>query len=205
MENYKDLPEERERPSCKVVKMPGGGARIYPRGCKVRSVANTWGDDDLFGITTFSKDNQRKEKIKTTNQAMYVWVKAGPLNDLRPAMGRGVRFVWDTGAMPTMMSQEAADKLGVNEMSYGPSTAEEVEGVGGIVQTRTFKRVRLTVTGYQHAAGGFTPLRANIHYAVANDSSSGTRVTPGNSNNTSELLGVAHILEISKTLKVKFK
>ena len=58
------------KPTCKVVKRQGQtGARIDPKGCKVRS------EKDAAGrVTTTNKQGQQKHKVKETDGDHYLFI-----------------------------------------------------------------------------------------------------------------------------------
>ena len=101
------------KPTCKVVKRQGQtGARIDPKGCKVRS------EKDAAGrVKTTNKQGQQKHKVKETDRDHYLFIsgnktthhnKRNNWNNETPAQkaafGSTHRILYHTGA--TGMGQD---------------------------------------------------------------------------------------------------
>ena len=102
-----------QKPTCKVVKRQGQtGARIDPKGCKVRS------EKDAAGrVKTTNKQGQQKHKVKETDRDHYLFIsgnktthhnKRNNWNNETPAQkaafGSTHRILYDTGATGTFMT-----------------------------------------------------------------------------------------------------
>ncbi len=124
-------------PTCKVVRAQetpkgGKGARIYPKGCKVRGRVSATG-----GVDKYDKQGNLKMKVKEGGRSHTVPVL---LNN------RAVNMVYDTGAMVTTMTREKA-----NELRVGGGMPEQgqfykmaaVTGVGGNQQMSVYRNVDL--------------------------------------------------------------
>ena len=105
-----------DRSTCKVVlRLDQRGARIYPRGCKVRSRVDTAGQKKRYSKTGTVK----LTKVSLTRR-LFVNIKAGGGNDALPALPSScIPFIWNTGAPDTHMCRADADLLGITAPAYG--------------------------------------------------------------------------------------
>ena len=178
--------------TCKVVVKEGQrGARIAPKGCKVRTRI-------VGGVKTrTNKMNQIKRKAKTDERSFYVKVgrtQAATVTE---------KWKWDTGAEVDTMSYESAERLGIlaGQQRY-PSA---VVGIG-------------TVGGSAAASGGnvsFEIRNITLWVTVMPDTPAIRVVTPrlhvfaqGRAPATTSkgnLLGVPTIKQLSKVFKIKFQ
>jgi hypothetical protein len=124
------------QPTCKVVlarttQRGGRGARIYPKGCKVRAHATAGG-----GIQTYNKQGEAKIKKKVYRRDHRVGVNLG---------GRTAKLLYDTGAAVTTMTPGVARSLGLGRGGdHGTfSHHSYVRGVGGNQATQVYKDVGL--------------------------------------------------------------
>jgi hypothetical protein len=109
------------RPTCKVVlrEKQGtdkGGARIYPKGCKVRTEIKP-------GNQVIKKDKAGRQKYKTKTQDRDSFIRAARAPGT--LLAHTVRLLYDTGAQVTTMPQANATKLG-----YPPAYVQ-LHGVPG--------------------------------------------------------------------------
>ena len=94
------------KPTCKVVKRSNQkGARIHPKGCKVRTDV----DAALGTKTRTNKTGERKRKVVESGREHQVTLARAP-NANPNEWVRGV--IYDTGATDSGFTQEAATKLG---------------------------------------------------------------------------------------------
>ena len=96
--------QQQVKPTCKVVTRPGGrGARIHPKGCKVRNRVQVDGT-----VRQESKAGRLKpEKLRVTSARNYY---------LQVARGNGrvyTKMLWDTGATTTVLSYTTAKRIGI--------------------------------------------------------------------------------------------
>lgn len=172
-----------QRPTCKVVTRPnGGGARIHPRGCKVRSRVQA--------------DNSVRKEAKATGLIKPVkrtFIEVGDNHYLmmRAPNGRTNRMMWDTGATYTSISTATAKRLGLLTPRTNQVAAGFTAGPGDYttIADGTLLRVRSVLN---------VPLRVQrtgelVHGRV--------NIMPGNA---TSLLGNSHIRQI-KTMKIKFR
>ena len=172
-----------QRPTCKVVTRPNGsGARIHPRGCKVRSRVQA--------------DNSVRKEAKATGLIKPVkrtYIEEGNNHYLmmEAPNGYGNRMMWDTGATYTSISIETAKRLGILTQqraqvaagfTAGPEEPTRIAN-GTLIQVRSVLNVPLQV----QRTGEIVRGRVNI--------------MPGNA---TSLLGNSHIRQI-KTMKIKFR
>ena len=106
------------QPTCKVVKREGQrGARIDPKGCKVRTTKDTQGNKRQY-----NKRGEEKITLKTTSNEMRLVVAgARQHSTVRNWGNRTMRqraewrdrhkMIYDTGAQLTSMSREMCDRL----------------------------------------------------------------------------------------------
>ena len=99
-----DAQQQQVKPTCKVVTRPGQrGARVHPKGCKVRN--------RVQGDGTVRKESKlgrlKPEKLRVVSSRNYY---------LQVARGNGrvyTKMLWDTGATVTVMSYTTAKRLGI--------------------------------------------------------------------------------------------
>lgn len=96
--------QQQVKPTCKVVTRPGQrGARVHPKGCKVRN--------RVQGDGTVRKESKlgrlKPQKLRVTSARNYY---------LQVARGNGriyTKMLWDTGATTTVMSYTTAKRVGI--------------------------------------------------------------------------------------------
>ena len=117
-----------DRPTCKVVTRPGQrGARIAPKGCKVRKTQAGQ------TIRSYTKAGVEKAKI-TTNRLKYTLTAAR--NNHR------VRMLFDTGAMVTTIQQADVARWGLG----APSATKPLRvASGATIQVPTHNAVSFNV------------------------------------------------------------
>ena len=132
------------RPTCKVVMGGQGdagrgrGARIYPRGCKVRAVGRGG------GTTKYSKTGHIKIKRREPQASHDVQVRFG--NPAAGLQGHAL-MTYDTGAMITTLTQGTAQMLGIGS-GNGKGVFDrvaQVNGVGGLVNTNVYRDVQMVL------------------------------------------------------------
>lgn len=139
------------RPTCKVVKKPNEtGARIYPRGCKVRRVQQADGS-----IKKYNKQGQEKAKIRYAigdpmgRNIAYVWLAIDYPNAGNVEHTRGVHMIWDTGATITLMKYADAEAWGLIRKPNGRlrafSDAHSQNAHGEVSRVRIYKNVPFTI------------------------------------------------------------
>jgi len=90
------------RPTCKVVVKPGErGARIYPKGCKVRSRPST---NRPNKVVKYTKDGVKKRTISIRGEEYYMICSR---NNKRAS------FMYDTGASSIIMDTALAKKFDI--------------------------------------------------------------------------------------------
>eukprot|EP01043_Picozoa_sp_COSAG02_P040227 COSAG02_NODE_3237_length_7121_cov_16.614782_4_plen_200_part_00 len=109
------------QPTCKVVKREGErGARIDPKGCKVRTTKDAQGNKRQY-----NKRGEEKITLKTTgNEMRLVVAGARQHSTVRNWGNRTMRqraewrdrhkMIYDTGAQVTSMSREMCDRLRID-------------------------------------------------------------------------------------------
>ena len=114
-------PPDNQRPTCKVVKRDGQkGARIDPKGCKVRTTKSQSGV-----LRKYNKQGERKITLKTRKKAKRLAVAGtrqhstvtGWRNktvEQRTDWKEDKNMIYDTGAQVTTMSRELANRLQIN-------------------------------------------------------------------------------------------
>ena len=136
--------------TCEVVTKPNQrGARIHPRGCKVRRVQQADGS-----IKKYNKEGKEKAKITYAHDRhgrniAYVWVAVSHPNTGNVQHARGVRMTWDTGATSTMMRYEDAEAWGVINQPNGRARpfnqSRSLDARGTMSQVRVYKDVPFVV------------------------------------------------------------
>ena len=164
--------------TCKVVVKEGQrGARIHPKGCKVRTKIEG-------GVKTRrNKEGQIKRKAKTTGTEFTVRVKSAANSNV------SVPLAWDTGADIDTISHADAVKLKILDRPHYPMSVNF--GLGG-EQSFALRNVPIWVR-----------LTADTPY-YGNVVSRRLFITPGNRSPTSNVIGTASIKQLSKVFKVKF-
>ena len=172
------------RPTCKVVTKPGQrGARIHPRGCRVRNRIVNGTMRKVSKATGQIKP--LKTKIIERGRNYYVTVQR--------AGGRSTqssRFLWDTGASNTSMSRTVAIRLGIltqaghlrAPLSYGQDMRTRIAD-GTVLVVKSVRDVPLVLQPTNEIVRGTVVLM------------------PGNA---SSLYGVSHIKN-TRTIKVKYR
>lgn len=176
------------RPTCKVVtRTPvagrSGGARIHPKGCKVRNRVQASGVIRKEPKAAPGTLKPEKHRITRRSGRHFQVILNGP-------GGVRKRFMWDTGATVTTASPRVLRELGVltasgqprGGLQWGPTATVDLAD-GSQHQMRTIRDVPLTIAGTNEVVRG--------------------EVTVGSGNGAS-LFGLGHIGQV-KTLKVKFK
>ena len=114
------------KPTCKVVKREGQrGARIDPKGCKVRTTKDTQGNKRQY-----NKRGEEKITLKTTgNEMRLVVAGARQHSTVRNWGNRTMRqraewrdrhkMIYDTGAQVTSMSREMCDSRSTGRLGAG--------------------------------------------------------------------------------------
>ena len=89
------------RPTCKAVKRPNQrGARIHPRGCRVRYVLNNDG--------TIGKNAKATGRKKPAKQTILIEGDRHFMFNARVGNSPSTRFLWDTGAIRNTRSNTTA-------------------------------------------------------------------------------------------------
>ena len=127
------------QPTCKVVKREGErGARIDPKGCKVRTTKDTQGNKRQY-----NKRGEEKITLKTTSNEMRLPVVVAGARQHSTVRNWGNRtmrqraewrdrhkMIYDTGAQVTSMSREMCDRLRIDWRRTTNYTMQSVRGVG---------------------------------------------------------------------------
>ena len=168
------------KPTCKAVTRPGGrGARIHPKGCKIRNrvqANGTVGKEPKAG-------RLKPEKLRVVSSRNYY---------LQVARGNGrvyTKMLWDTGATVTVMSYTTAKRIGILTkdgnlrpgLRYGED-ARVVIASGERVTVKSIVDVPLKIQRTGEIVSGKV-------YLLRSGSS---------------LFGISHIKNV-KTLKVKYR
>ena len=135
------------RPTCKVVLRENErGARIAPKGCKVRTTyaatANRYTKPaGVGGYRKYNKFGFQKEKHRETGNSPAMQV-AGPRGGVAP-------MIFDTGAQITLLNDTSARTMGIFDVHGDVGVhGGPVGGVGDAqVPTRLFNNVDLYVGG----------------------------------------------------------
>ena len=185
--------------TCKVVKREGQrGARIAPKGCKVRT------DISADGSTT-RKNKAGETKIKRViveNKFFMAVTGTGPnqqsvINGWSQRSTQSKRtykaqhqILYDTGAMVTLMSRALCERLGIKWKRRTNISHSDIQGVGGTERLKVLHDVVFYVQ-IDSRSNQWTKVTADIYVQVVDSS-------------TSNLLGVDSIRQI-KRLNVKFR
>ena len=136
------------RPTCKAVKRPNQrGARIHPRGCRVRYILHNDG--------TIRKNAKADNRLKPAKQNIELQGDRHFMFNARVGNSASTRFLWDTGATTTSMSQRTARKLGllgetnqpINGFSWGQNVYTTIAD-GSVMEVKTINNVPLTFRDY---------------------------------------------------------
>ena len=173
------------QPTCKAVKRPNQrGARIHPRGCRVRYVLNNDG--------TIGKNAKATGRKKPAKQTILIEGDRHFMFNARVGNSPSTRFLWDTGATTTGISRKTARKLGllgennqpINGYKFGRDATATIAD-GSVIRIKTIHDVPLTFREYaQETVRGI--------------------VTISPDETSSSLFGVNMIRKV-KTLKIKNK
>lgn len=192
------------KPTCKVVKREGQrGARIDPKGCKVRTSVNTQGSKK-------KEDKRGQEKIKRTTRSNEMRLAlAGHRQrqfinnwNAKPAAQRSQykqnhNIIYDTGANMSTMNSNTLQHIG-----YNPNHQNNVrfltvsDANGNSVQRRVLNGVRFYVLlkSDKNREGNRTRDWVTLTDDVV--------VVP---NNAPNLLGTTAIKQLGNRFKVKYK
>ena len=172
--------------TCKAVKRPNQrGARIHPKGCRVRYILKEDGSlGKVAKATNQLKPAKRTILIEGDNHFRF---------NVRVGNSDKIKFLWDTGATYTSMNRRTARRLGIlganntpiNGFVWSGSHNTEIAD-GTLVQVRRISNVPLT---FSARYGGET-VRGTVQIMPDETSSS--------------LFGISHIRNV-RTLKVKNK
>ena len=144
------------KPTCKVVKREGQrGARIDPKGCKVRTTKDAQGNkrqynkqgQEKFKITEIR--NEHAVTIAGSRQYATVvrhWKTATGPNAMsvaqKGAFKRNHKMIYDTGATMTTMSRSMLRKIGENPNRTNNVRYTTSQGaIGPVVQTKVLNDV----------------------------------------------------------------
>lgn len=194
---------DNQRPTCKVVKRNGQtGARIDPKGCKVRTTKSQAGV-----LRQYNKQGERKITLKTRKKAKTLAVAGtrqhasvtGWRNktvEQRTDWKQDKNMIYDTGAQITTMSRELANRLQIN---YLRTTNYRDDFIGGVGGTRTPVKVLLDtefwvcIDDYRVRNANWMKVKIDLFITLVPEHS------------VSNLLGVDAMKQIGSRLKVKFK
>ena len=186
-----------DRKTCKVVKRAGQrGARIAPKGCKVRT--------DISADGTSTRRNKAGEtKIKRTvgDNAFFMTVAGANQQSIingwvsRSAASKRTykathKMLYDTGAEVTLMSRALCEKLGIKWKRKTNVSSQIIQGVGGSETLKILHDVEFYLQ-IDSRSNQWTKVTADINVKVEDSS-------------TSNLLGIDTIRQI-KRLNVKFR
>jgi predicted aspartyl protease len=173
------------RPTCKAVKRPNErGARVHPRGCRVRYILHNDG--------TIRKNAKADGRLKPAKQNIELQGDRHFMFNARVGDSPSTRFLWDTGATTTAMSQRTARKLGllgannqpINGYKWGRDYFATIAS-GESVRSKSIDNVPLTFANYsQETVTGMVTITMD--------------------ETSSSLFGVNMIRKV-KTLKIKNK
>jgi len=105
------------QPTCKVVTIPGQrGARIYPKGCKVRWKVNN-NEYEKYSKATGQK-KPKKTSITTGGSEFMLRIKFPDVEER--FQNRTLEFAYDTGAESTNMSRIQAIHMGLLDRKKSP-------------------------------------------------------------------------------------
>jgi predicted aspartyl protease len=136
------------RTTCKAVKRPNErGARIHPRGCRVRYILH---DDG-----TIRKNAKADGRLKPAKQTIELEGDRHFMFKAHVRNSRDTRFLWDTGATNTSVSRRTARKLGligannqpINGFSWGQNVYTTIAN-GSVMEVKTINNVPLTFRDY---------------------------------------------------------
>ena len=190
---------EADKKTCKVVKRAGQrGARIAPKGCKVRT------DISADGTTTRkNKAGETKIKRVIVQDKFFMAVTGTGPNQQSVINGWSQRstqskrtytaqhqILYDTGAMVTLMSRALCEKLGIKWRRKTNVSSQVIHGVGGSETLKILRGVEFYLQ-IDSRSNQWTNVTADINVKVED-------------NSISNLLGVDTIRQI-KRLNVKFR
>ena len=173
------------RPTCKVVKREGQrGARIDPKGCKVRTSVSAQ------GIKT-QVDKRGLEKIKRATRmyrmelALAGHRQRSLLNDWsnkssaeRRQYKQAHNILYDTGASVTTMTQDTLRHIGYNpDRQTNIDTIEVTDANGRTVRRKVLKNVVFNVLAFRSRFRR----ASTAQLSVAGASATKTRAFPGRS------------------------
>jgi hypothetical protein len=204
--NQPSVPDNQKK-TCKVVKRrtaTGGytGARIDPKGCKVRTTKSQAGV-----LRKYNKQGERKITLKTKEKAKRLAVAGTRQHpsiqhwrnktvQQRKDWGEDKNMIYDTGAQVTTMSRELANRLQIN---YLRTTGYRDDFIGGVGGTRTPVKVLLgtefwvCIDDEKFTNANWMKVKVDLFILLSPEHS------------VSNLLGVDAMRQIGSRLKVKYK
>ena len=172
------------KPKCKVVLRPGQrGARIWPKGCKVR---NREVDGEKIKVNKQGQLKAKKKKLKTTDNELEVHVR----NTDYKKSGY-VALIWDTGAQASSCDPDDARKLGLVTANFNAK--------------KKYKTSKISISTADTSAA---PIPATRFHSIKLYMRESEHVSVGHIDvfdGASPLLGVLHMRGQRKYLSVKFK
>ncbi len=191
------MAQHAHRATCKVVlRHDEVGARVYPRGCKVRYKLKPNGTVVKIKKST-GQEKPKKTTRVTTDEDFHVYL-AYEGNQYAPFR----RFLWDTGATHTSMSRRTAYEMGIIDRDApGWNPVDELlEGLGGSLNI---------------ASGAQVPYRMieDVPFEVSSEPNAPPRhdsevvtgdVVVTENSDSLNLFGVSHMRNVKQT-KVKFR
>ena len=188
---------EADRKTCKVVKRAGQrGARIAPKGCKVRtdiSADGTTTRRNKAGETKIKRtvaDNAFSMTVAGANQQSVIngWVDRSAAS--KRTYKATHKMLYDTGAQVTLMSRALCEKLGIKWRRKTNVSSQVIHGVGGSETLKILHDVEFYLQ-IDSRSNQWTKVTADINVKRED-------------NSTSNLLGIDTIRQI-KRLNVKFR
>ena len=210
---------DQNRPTCKVVTRPGQrGAKIHPKGCKVRNVAE--GYENQANQGEVRKYSKRTGLMKPRKQSVTQYERKHRISLSLAGEDQTAEFTWDTGASLTVMNRDTARHMGIltGPIGFPPLGQTRDEwALNGFLSSRGLAQPPYgpvdhtmqwgNVSGATVADGasirGLIILNVPLQIARTGEVVMG-RVFLGDAAQTSNLLGVPEIRKV-KSLKVKFR
>ena len=132
------------KPTCKaVVRHNQGGARVHPKGCRVRYKVQPGGQIRKVSKTTGQLKPVKTKVVERGNNYYLTVRRSGGRSS------QSSRFLWDSGASKTSMSNTVAKRIGIltqngqlrAPLRYGPDIPMRLAN-GQVITAKSIRRAK---------------------------------------------------------------
>ncbi len=190
-----------DKPTCKFVRVPGKGARVYPKGCRVRYELETVDGRDV--VRKYKRGTGSMKPYKRTlnipNRELVLNVRFGTKK--KQTVRKSFPFVYDTGATETTGPLKTFREAGIFDEE---STTLDIAKLTEKAETMGFKFLYESEVTYADDSRAKTIVYEGPLYLPVSGDEVMTIFSIVESDSASHLLGISTINKL-KRLKVKFR